>query len=91
MSPKPRTAVYKDSVTAELALRAHFFIADEYPRILHLLSLAKRCFSRFSIQQASFTGEYYEACKRFADKNQEEMKCNNISLDLLLRSQPSSY
>ena len=32
MAPRPKPAVYKDAVTAELALRvrAHSFIADEY-------------------------------------------------------------
>ena len=92
MSPKPRTAGYKDSVTAELALRAHFYIADEYPKDTTLAQLGQKMFLQLQHPTgASFTGEYYEACKRFADKNPEEMKCNDTSLDSLLRSQPSSY
>ena len=93
MSQKPRTAVYKDSVTAELALRAPFFIADKYPKDTTLAQLGQKMF--FQVQHRigvqSFTGEYYEACKHFADKNQEEMKCYNTKIDSLLQSQPSSY
>ena len=48
MSLKPRTAVYKDSVTAELALRAsqrvHFFIAHERPKDNTLAQLGKKMF-----------------------------------------------
>ena len=92
MSQKPRTAVYKDSVTAELALRAPFFIADKYPKDTTLAQLGQKMFLQLQHPTgASFTGEYYEACKRFADKNPEEMKCNGTSYDSLLRSQPSSH
>ena len=93
MSPKPRTAVYKDSVTAELALRAHFFIADEYPKDPTLAQHGQKMFLQVQHRTGvtSFTGEYYEACKRFADKNPEEMKCNDTCLDSVLRYQPSSY
>ena len=38
-----------------------------------------------------FTGEYYEACKRFAEENHVELKQNDTTLDSLLRSQASSY
>ena len=67
MLPKPRTAVFKDSVTAKLALRAHFFIADESPK--ELLSLAKRFFivSRFNIQQACSSESLLENVMRPAN------------------------
>ena len=38
-----------------------------------------------------FVGEYYEACKVYARENEDEMNQNNISLDNLLKSQPSIY
>ena len=38
-----------------------------------------------------FTGEYDQASKRFADENQEELKHNDKSFDLLLRYQAFSY
>ena len=31
MAPEPRTAVYKDSVVAYLALKSHFAISDNHP------------------------------------------------------------
>ena len=93
MPQKPRTAVYKDSVTAELALRAHFFIADEYPKDTTFAHLGKKML--LQIQNSTgilyFTGEYYEACKRFAEENHVELKQNDTTLDSLLRSQASSY
>ena len=39
---KPKTAVFKDPVTAELALRAHFFTADKYRNNTTLFQLAKK-------------------------------------------------
>ena len=71
MPQKHSTAVYKDSVTAELALRAHFFIADEYPKDTTIAHFGKKML--LQIQNSTgipyFTGEYYEACKRFAEEN----------------------
>ena len=93
MPQKPRRAVYKDSVIAELTLRAHFFIADEYPKDTTIAHLGKKML--FQIQNPTgipyFTGEYYEACKRFANENQVELKQNDTTFDSLLRSQASSY
>ena len=39
MAPKPETAIYK--APAELALRAHFFIADKYRKVTTLAQLGK--------------------------------------------------
>ena len=39
----------------------------------------------------TFVGEYYESCKIYARENEDEMNHNNISLDNLLKSQPSTY
>ena len=93
MAPKPKIAVHKDPVTAGLALRAHFLIADEYLKDTTLAQLGKKMF--LQVQNPTgvpfFTGEYYQASKRIADENQEELKHNGTSFDLLLRYQASSY
>ena len=52
MAPKPKTTVYKDPVTAELALRAHFFTADKYLKDATLAQPAKKMFLHVQNQQA---------------------------------------
>ena len=52
MAPKPKIAVYKDPVTAELALRAHFFTADKYLKDMTLAQLAKKMFLQVLDPQA---------------------------------------
>jgi hypothetical protein len=42
MAPsKPRNATFKDAVVAELALKAHFYISDTYPKDTSAPELAK--------------------------------------------------
>ena len=52
MAQKPITAVCKDPVTAELALRAHFFTADKYLKDMTLAQLAKKMFLQVLDPQA---------------------------------------
>jgi hypothetical protein len=100
MAPKTRTANYKDSVTAELILRAHFYIADTYSKDTIVLQLGKLIISQCNNPTGSlvFTGElqvaYHEACKQFAEMklvNKEDMKNKDTDLESLLHSQTSSY
>ena len=94
--PKPRNAPLKDSVVAYLTLKAHFAIADNYPKDTNCTHLGKLML----VQQQNpsgehgaptFVGQYYDACKLFADENEDKMKQNSVCLDSLLRSQQSSY
>ena len=93
---KPRTTTFKDSVMAFLTLKAHFSIADNYPKDTNCTQLRKLML----VQQQNpscdhgapiFVGEYYEACKLFARDNDNKLKQNNIALDQLLKSQQSTY
>ena len=52
MAPNSKTAAYKDPVTAELALRAHFFTANKYLKDTTLAQLAKKMFIRVQNPQA---------------------------------------
>ena len=94
--PKPRNTPFKDSVMAYLTLKAHFAIADNYPKDTNCTHLGKLML----VQQQNpsgehgaptFVGQYYDACKLFADENEDKMKQYNVSLDSLLKSQHSSY
>ena len=76
--------------------QAHFAIADNYPKDTNCTQLGKLML----VQQQNpsgehgaptFVGQYYDACKLFADENEDKMKQNNVCLDSLLRSQQSSY
>jgi hypothetical protein len=48
-SSKPRNAVYKDSVVAYLALKAHFAIADDHPREENMTELGKLMLCMFLV------------------------------------------
>ena len=81
---------------AYLTLKAHFAIADNYPKDTNCTHLGKLML----VQQQNpsgehgaptFVGQYYDACKLFADENEDKMKQYNVSLDSLLKSQHSSY
>ena len=94
--PKPRNAPLKDSVVAYLTLKAHFAIADNYPKDTNCNHLGKLML----VQQQNpsgehgaptFVGQYYNACKLFADQNSDKMKQNYFSLGSILKLQHSSY
>ena len=66
----PRSGAYKDTVVAQLALQAHFAIADDLPSNKNLSDLGRLMFHHVANAGAcAFQGEYFEACKRFARTN----------------------
>ena len=74
--PKPRNAVYKDSIVAYLALKSQFAIVDNYlsewniTQLGHLMLL--HVIRLISPENECWTGEYYSACKFFLRENEAE-------------------
>ena len=71
MPAKPRNVSFKDSVVASLTLKAHFAVADNYPKDTNCAQLGKLMFVQQqnpSVEHGAltFVGEYYEACKVYA-------------------------
>jgi hypothetical protein len=92
--PKPRNAVFKDSVVALLALKAHFAICDNHPKERTLLELAKLMLHHVpnAPQGApNWAGEYYEACNNFATTHEDEMRQNMCTIDNLLKGNQTGY
>ena len=73
MAPsKTQNETFQDTVIAELALKAHFYISDTYPKDTSALELAKLMLQhnpQASEGTPSWQGEHFEACKRFEKKH----------------------
>jgi hypothetical protein len=84
--PKPRNAVYKDSVVVYLALKAQFSIADNHPKEENMSELGKMMLLHVpnpnSQQTEPWKGEYYDACKLFVKDNAAEIANNAPDLDV---------
>jgi hypothetical protein len=83
----PRTAIFKDSIVAQLALQSHFAISDDHPSDKSLTELSILMFQHVpNAGSGAFKGKYYDACVRFAG-----MKLNTCTLDQLFRNNTLSY
>ena len=90
--PKPRSAVYKDSIAAQMTLQSHFAIADNHPSDKSLPELFKLMFHHIpNAGSGAFRGEYYDACNLFARSNEADMRLNGCTLDQLLKSSATQY
>jgi hypothetical protein len=78
-APRPRNAFYKDSAVAYLALKAHFAVADNHPRDSNFQEL-ENLMLLHDTRDDSWQGEYYSACKLFAE-NFEEMQDNSLGVE----------
>ena len=94
-SSKPRNAVYKDSVVAYLALKAHFAIADDHPREENMTELGKLMLLHvphpISPETETWKGEYYSACKEFVQENASEIAEAGLDVDKRLKAQGLIY
>ena len=95
MAPaKPRNSTFKDSVVAQLALQAHFAIADNHPTDKTGPDLAKLMLQHnpsAPLGTSAWSGEYYAACKDFEMTNKAEMQQNSCTIDQFLKGTQSSY
>eukprot|EP00291_Cryptomonas_curvata_P001546 CAMPEP_0172178108 /NCGR_PEP_ID=MMETSP1050-20130122/15834_1 /TAXON_ID=233186 /ORGANISM="Cryptomonas curvata, Strain CCAP979/52" /LENGTH=420 /DNA_ID=CAMNT_0012850753 /DNA_START=16 /DNA_END=1274 /DNA_ORIENTATION=+ len=85
--PKPRNAVFKDSIVALLSLKAHFAITEKYPKEKRVLEVSKLMFQHFPNAPGTppWSGEYYDACENFAKTYEAEMKHNGCTVENLLK------